>query len=50
MTDTLSESEVFWLLLLAELGIIILSDGMARLLAAGATVGTVYLGSKKELI
>jgi hypothetical protein len=46
----MSDTDIFWLLLLAELGVIVTSSGVARLLAAGATVGTVYLGSQKGLI
>jgi hypothetical protein len=46
----MADSDIFWILLLMELGVIITSDGIARLLAAGATVGTVYLGSQKNLV
>lgn len=50
LAENMSDSDLFWLLLLVELGVIITSDGITRLLAAGATAGTVYLASKKDLI
>lgn len=45
----MSEEELFWVLLLAELGILVIPN-MQTLLAAGVIAGTIYLGSKKGLI
>lgn len=46
----LNETDIFWILLLVQLGIITQTSGLTQLLAAGAIVGTLYLGTKKELI
>lgn len=46
----MADSDIFWLIILAELGAVATARGLAQLLAAGALAGTIYIGNEKKIL